>query len=234
MQKLEEALSKNRRPQRASAAGQTPTISVTKIDSKKENRWKDPITLTLALWGAIISTGVAIRDTINSAEANVPRFYVRAALQGSDVEGTDQKPVGKIVVTIANVGSSSATLDPNLGVMTINGRTTEKEVAELSFTESSTAGSPDSYFPGKPPSLKTGDEATAVLDHAVLPIATHPLDYLAVRFKLIDGRPYVALISEPGFITRNKPTGHLIGWGGGAMATTTSWVDDLKRKMTEK
>lgn len=193
----------------------------------KGNPWKERLTLSLAMWGALVSTAVAIRDTINSFEASIPRFYVRAAVQGSDVEGTDKDPVGKIVVTVANVGSAAAAVDPTLGVMTVNGRTGDKQVAQLEFTQSSTAGSPDSYFPGKPPSLKTGDEATAVLDNVVLPIATHPLDYLAIRFRLVDGRSYVALISEPGFVTRNKLTGHLIGWGGGAMATTPSWFDAL-------
>ena len=77
--------------------------------------------------------------------------------------------------------------------------------------------------PGHPPGLKIGEEASAVSDVLKLPIASRPLDYMAVKFQLLDGRKYVATITEPFFITKDKKTGDVIGWGGGTLAKSLNW-----------
>ena len=48
----------------------------------KQSRWKDRITLAVALWGAILATALGARDTyIKLFYENVPEFYVRTELQ---------------------------------------------------------------------------------------------------------------------------------------------------------
>jgi hypothetical protein len=81
--------------------------------------------------------------------------------------------------------------------MSVDGRTGKSEEAQLTFSKPSLVDGRNADAPGHPPTLKTGEEATAVSDMLVLPIAKNPLDYMAIKFQLLDGRKYVATITEP-------------------------------------
>jgi hypothetical protein len=100
--------------------------------------------------------------------------------------------------------------------MTVDARTGEQAQVQLAFSKPA-ANSTTSDAPGTPPTLKTGEDMSAVSRSLVLPIAARPLDYLAVKFDVLSGRRYVATIGEPFFITSDKDK-NLVGWGGGTIA----------------
>jgi hypothetical protein len=165
-------------------------------------KWKDRITLFLAIWGAVLGSIAGVRDMMKYIEESRPKFYVRAQVEGIVPPG-EAKPIGHITVQIANTGTATATLDPTLYVLTINSKTGELADTLLTFLNPSSGGK-KSDPTGAPPTLKTGEEASAVSDNLVLPIANRPLDYMAVKFKLLGGRKYIATIKYPFFITRDK------------------------------
>jgi hypothetical protein len=197
-------------------------------DSRRDNRtapagkWKDHITLFLAVWGAVLGTAAAVRDTFKYFEDARPKFYVRVQVEGAVPTG-ETKPVGHITVRLANTGTATATLNPTLYVLTIDARTGETAQSQLTFSKPPSPG-PTPDIPGAPPTLKTGEEASAVSGTLVLPIAAQPLDYSAVKFELLGGRKYVATIAEPFFMTRDKNTGSIIGWGGGTIAEALGYL----------
>jgi hypothetical protein len=171
-------------------------------------------------WGALTGTAVAIRDTYKYFDEKRPQFHVRAQVDGVLMPGAT-KPVGHITVRVTNVGIATASLSPTLYVLTVNSRSGEKEQAQLTFAKPPSENEGHDV-PGAPPTLKTGEDASAVSDTLFLPIAAQPLDYLSVRFELIGGGRYLATIDEPFFVTRDKQTGNIIGWGGGANAKALS------------
>jgi hypothetical protein len=190
-------------------------------DAKRDSRidapgkWKDRITLFLAIWGAVLGTAAAARDTFKYFEDARPTFYARIQVEGVVPTG-ETKPVGHITVRLANTGVATATLNPTLYILTVDARTGEMAQSQLTFSKPPSPG-PTPDIPGSPPTLKTGEEALAVSDTLVLPSATRPMDYLSVKFELLGGRKYVATIAEPFFVTRGN-TGSIIGWGGGTIA----------------
>jgi len=181
--------------------------------------WKDRITLVIALWGAVVATGVAVRDSVKAFYESLPQFFVRTEI---DLDGTD-KMVGHITVRIGNVGTPTAILDPTFYVLTINGRTGQANQVQLSFSaEDAPAESHGEHIPGRPPTLKTGEEVVSVKSSLVLPRAVN-IDPMIVKFSLLGGRQYTAVIDTPYSFNRSKSTNEPVGWSGGSMATNTRW-----------
>lgn len=158
-------------------------------------KWKDRITLFLAIWGATLGTAAGVRDMIKYVEESRPTFYVRVQVEGVVLPG-ETKPVGRITVHVANTGSATTTLNPTLYALTIDSRTGDTAQTQLTFSKPSSDGKSNDP-PGAPPILKTGEEASAVSGGLVLPIAARPLDYMAIKCELLGGRKYVATIKEP-------------------------------------
>jgi hypothetical protein len=96
--------------------------------------------------------------------------------------------------------------------------------AHLTFSEKVANTSTPTYIPGQPPTLRTGEEAAAVGSSAdLVHTAMQPLDYLAVKFRLVSGRLYLAIIEDPKDLTRSKSSDELIGWSSGALAKPQRW-----------
>jgi hypothetical protein len=136
--------------------GPRPTPSTRSAEKPPEppSRWKDRITI-IALWGAIVATVVAGRDTyIQLFVAHIPEFYVRTKLEvATDNNG---KQIAQLVVRIANIGSETATLDPGLYVLTIDSKNGKMEEAHLTFSELVANTSTPAYIPGQPPNPPNG------------------------------------------------------------------------------
>lgn len=210
-------MAKKKQPGNQKPPGTPEADASGKDKDAARGKWKDRITLFLAIWGAALGTAAGVRDMIKYVEESRPKFHVRVQVEGVVPPG-ETKPVGRITVHVANTGSATTTLNPALYVLTIDARTGEAAQTQLTFSKPSSDGKSNDP-PGAPPTLKTGEEASAVSGGLVLPIAARPLDYMAIKFELLGGRKYVALIKEPFFVTRDKGgSGDLIGWGGGTIA----------------
>lgn len=218
-------MAKNRQ-QRSPAVGRGASAE----EASKESRWKDRITLALALWGAIVASAVAGRDTyIKIFYENVPEFYVRTKLEAGSAG--DGKQLGQLTVRIANVGATTATLDPDMYVLTIDAKTGKMQEAMLTFSESLANTTAPAYIPGQPPTIRTSEEAAAAISSGdLVQIATRPLDYLAVKFRLVSGRRYLAVIEDPKYLSRSKSSNELIGWSSGAMAKPQSFLQSYMNK----
>jgi hypothetical protein len=181
------------------------------------------MTLAIAVWGALVSTTVLGLDLIRMVSDSVPEFYVRTQVEAAgETTRSGQKP-GRFRVTVANISKPTASLDPILYLLSIDARSGNMRQAQLQFSEAEPNSGGEQYIPGRPPTLKTGEEASAVIATTDLGSATSPLDYLAVKFTLVSGRQYLATISEPKYLTRKKAGAELIGWSGGAVANTNKW-----------
>jgi len=204
--------------------GQAPSTPKT-VDSNQgpgKGRWKDRVTFIIAIWGAALATVVFARDSYQFYQERLPKFYVRAQVEGSRPSSSDQ-PVGHITIRVTNIGTATGTLDSTLYVLTINSRTGDAEQTQLTFSDSTGQSGSEEYVPGRPPTLATGEEASATEDHLVLPVAERPLDYIAVKFRLVGGRRYLATITEPMALTKDRATGTDIGWTGVALAEPEGW-----------
>jgi hypothetical protein len=93
---------------------------------------------------------------------------------------------------------------------------------QLAFRDPSPVQRVDQSIASRPPILKTGDEAYSETANSVPPDAVKPQTRMTVKFCLIDGREYVAVV-ESRYQEKENTRGDLVGWGGGAIAKTSLW-----------
>lgn len=207
-------------------SAKTPAKSEVLVEQPKAqpipppHRWTERVTLIVALWGAIVATGVAIIDVVKAHREAEPEFYVRVSVDLSVKVGNvpDAKPVNKIEVRITNIGIATATLDPNFIIDGESAATGAERRYGLYIYEPHYEGKREDV-PLHPVVLTTGEEAAASL---YPPDIGGPSDSLVVRFRLIEGRAYSARIPKPTFTTGSAEAGNLSGWASGVIAKPDS------------
>jgi hypothetical protein len=100
---------KEKKPLRQGGAADS-SVNNEKAESAPRGLWKDRLTLAIALWGAVVGTAVAIRDSAKAFYDSLPQFFVRTEIDLDD----PAKSTGHITVRTGNVGTPTATLDPTL------------------------------------------------------------------------------------------------------------------------
>ncbi len=201
--------------------GQKPPPKVVSAEAGGKPSRRERVTLALAIWGALLGTGVAVKDGVRQYVEARPVFYVRTQVEitGADSKGT---PTGRFRIRIANVGAATATLEPVFYLLVVP-RTRDGNTRQLrmAFSQSDTKGI--DYIPGHPPTLKTGEEASAVTETVEIGDAANSLEYLEVSFELVGGRQYLAVVSDPKYWVNDHKTGELLGWSGGSVARSQPW-----------
>lgn len=177
---------------------------------------RDWPTFTLAIWGSVLSTLTGGWLLVKDFRESRPHFYVLADVDLWNPAVGDEKTVNRLTVRVANTGSATATLEPLFHVV-MTGAT-----LQLAFRDPSPALRSDQSIASRAPILKTGEESYAQTANSVPSDAVKSQKYLTVKFRLIDGREYVADV-ESTYQEKESTQGNLVGWGGGAIAKTSVW-----------
>lgn len=181
--------------------------------------WPQKVTLAIAIWGAVVSSAVAVKQYLDVQ----PVIYVRTQVQRTGIDSSG-KPVGKIYATFTNTGQAPISISPDVKIIVIDSRTGEKSLGVLEFSDTpQLKESAGKRVPGAPAFLTPGQEAVAETYPVSLVTSSNPLSYLAVQFTTTNEAKYQAFISQPSYFSEARESGELTSWSGGAIAEKKSW-----------